>query len=166
MTCLLYAIDALSRWAAYVAALLVAYCATGMLMDVFVRYVFNDTIIWLQETITFAFGSAMFLGASYTLQKGDHVRIDVLFSKFSPRRRALTDICTFIFFCIFLLAIIWYGWDDALMSYDFNERTETVWGPVIWPYKFLLVFACVLLFLQGSAQLIRNFRTVTGKDEK
>ncbi|MDR1731449.1 MAG: TRAP transporter small permease subunit [Synergistaceae bacterium] len=166
MTFLLRAVDAISRAAAYLAAALVAYCAVGMVVDVSMRYVFNETVFWLQETITFAFGSAMFLGAPYTLQKSAHVRIDVLFSRLSPRRQALTDVCTFIFFFFFVGAIIWYGWDDALMSWDFNERTETVWGPVIWPYKFLLVASCILLFLQGCAQLVRNFDTVRGKDAR
>jgi TRAP-type mannitol/chloroaromatic compound transport system permease small subunit len=133
-------IDTLSRGAAYVAAVLVAYFATGMVMDVLMRYVFNDTIFWLQESITFAFGSAMFLGAAYTLQKGDHVRIDILFSRLSPRRQAFMDVCTFIFFFVFMAALIWYGWDDALMSYGFNERTETVWGPVIRPPESFLYF--------------------------
>jgi TRAP-type mannitol/chloroaromatic compound transport system permease small subunit len=42
------------------------------------------------------------LGAAYTLQKGGHVRIDAFFSKLSPRRQALMDICTFVFFFIFI----------------------------------------------------------------
>jgi TRAP-type mannitol/chloroaromatic compound transport system permease small subunit len=159
-------IDKISRWAAYVAAALMAIATVGILTDVVTRYFLHFTIVWLQETVTFCFGSAVMLGAAYTLQKGGHVRIDAFFSKLSPRRQALMDICTFVFFFIFILAVVWTGWQDTVFSYSFQERTQTVWGPVIWPYKFILVFAALLMLLQGVAQLIRNIMIVTGREEK
>ena len=157
-------IDKISRWMAYVAAALMAMATVGMLVDVVTRYFMHSTIIWLQETVTFSFGSAVMLGAAYTLQKGGHVRIDALFSKLTPRGQAIMDICTFIFFLIFVLAMVWSGLDDALMSLSFNERTESIWGPPIWPYKMIMVFGALLLLLQGIAQLIRNIRIVAGRE--
>jgi len=151
---------------AYVAAALMGMATVGMLVDVITRYFLHGNIIWLQELVTFSFGSAVMLGAAYTLQKGGHVRIDVLFSKLSPRGQAIMDICTFVFFFVFIGAMVWSGWQDSIISFNFNERTESIWGPAIWPYKFVLVFAAMLLLLQGIAQLIRNILTVAGREGK
>jgi TRAP-type mannitol/chloroaromatic compound transport system permease small subunit len=55
---------------------------------VVLRYVFDLGWIWLQESVTFMHGALFLVGAAYTLKHEGHVRVDIFFQSFSPRKQA------------------------------------------------------------------------------
>ena len=61
---------------------------------VVMRYVFDAGLIWLQESVTWMHAVVFMLGAAYTLQQEEHVRVDVFYRAMSPERRALVDAVT------------------------------------------------------------------------
>jgi TRAP-type mannitol/chloroaromatic compound transport system permease small subunit len=73
----------------------------------------------------------------------------------------------FLHFPLFLLyvgVLLWAGSEFAWDAYAGNERSGTLWNPVIWPYKLVVPLGAALIFLQGLAQLIRDIRAlVTGE---
>jgi TRAP-type mannitol/chloroaromatic compound transport system permease small subunit len=44
------------------------------------------------------------------LRNNGHVRVDVFYSQFSPRLKALVDVATSLFFFIFAATLLWTGW--------------------------------------------------------
>src|SRR5439155_511532 len=78
-----------------------------------------------------------------------HVRIDVIYDRLSPRTRAKLDLFTFVFFFIYVAGLIWVGSTLAWGSFLEGEGTGTPWNPRIWPVKFAIPIAGVLLLLQG-----------------
>ena len=75
---------AIGRGSAWLALLLVL----GMVLVVVLRYGFDIGNIALQESLTYLHGSLFMLAIAYTLAEDEHVRVDVLYQRFSPRGRA------------------------------------------------------------------------------
>ena len=69
-----------------------------MLLVVVLRYGFQIGSISLQESITYLNCVIFTSGVAYTLKEGAHVRVDVMYSKFSSKSKALVDGLGTLFF--------------------------------------------------------------------
>jgi len=126
------------------------------LWEVFWRYGFNRPTIWVHETSEHLFAISFLLGGAYTLSQGGHVRVDVLTTKLSVRKRILLEQCTSIFFFLFTGLLLWQGIDMAWESVAMLERSQSPWGPYIFHVNLMVPIAAFLMLLQGAAFFIRN----------
>ncbi len=117
---------------------------------------------WL-ELQWYLFGGVVLLGAGYTLKNNEHIRIDILNSRFSPRTRNLIDIFGHLFFllplCILMLVLGWPFFTRALVS---GEVSSSAGGLIIWPAKLLIPVGFLLLFLQAISELIKRIAVMQG----
>ena len=111
---------------------------------------------WANETTIYLSACAYLLSGGYALAHRRHVRIDLIYDRLSPRTRARLDLFTFLFFLIYVGALIWVGTHDGLELVPEAEGTGTPWNPRIWPVKFAIPLAGLLLLLQGIANLLRD----------
>ena len=58
-----------------------------------------------------SFGALFMLGAAYTLLKGAHVRTDMLWEKFSDRKKGIIDSIAFLLFFLPSMAILFGDFD-------------------------------------------------------
>ena len=128
----------------------------AVLYEVFARGAFGQATIWANETTIYLSAGAYLIGGGYALAHRRHVRIDVIYDRLSPRTRAKLDLFTFIFFFIYVGALIWVGSTLAWSSFLQGEGTGTPWNPRIWPVKFAIPIAGLLLLLQGISNLLRD----------
>ena len=158
LTRLLSAIDALTGWTGQLLAWLLVPMVVGQFVLVLLRYVFGVGSIWGQEAVLFAHG-AVFMGiAALVLRDDRHVRVDVLYRRLQPRRRALVDVLGLIVFLLPLCALMLItGWPYVATSWATLEGSrETAGLPLVFLHKtFILVFAG-LVGLQGLAILVRK----------
>ena len=126
-------------------------------LDVLLRSAFRISVPALQESAWHFFGLIFLLGAAYTLKHDRHVRVDLFYTRFSPRRQAIVNIAGTILFLIpFSLVIL-------ITSFPFVENSfligETSPDPGGLPARYLLKAAIpagfILLLLQSLASLIR-----------
>ena len=73
----------------YLCALLMVAMMLNIFYDVFMRYVFKNGSIAMQEMEWHLFGVIMMLGISYALKEDSHVRVDVLYSSFAPKTKSI-----------------------------------------------------------------------------
>ena len=117
---------------------------------------------WL-ELQWFMYGLIFLLGASYTLQKNGHVRVDVLYGKYPPRLKVWVDLLGTLFFLIpttviiFLTTLPWVRDSIAI-----REMSPDAGGLPYWPIKLVLPIAFALLFLQAISELIKLIAMLTG----
>jgi TRAP-type mannitol/chloroaromatic compound transport system permease small subunit len=97
------------------------------------------------------------MAGAYTLAKSGHVRGDVLYGFFSPRVQATIDLVLYVaFFIPGIVAMVWAGWLYFGESYAIREKsTIMLEGPPIYPFKFFIPVAGVLMVLQGFAEIVR-----------
>lgn len=163
---LLAAIDSLSlRSGQAVAFLLLPICG-AMVYEVVARYMFNAPTIWSTEIVVMLAGTLFIVGGAYTQYLRGHISVDTLYDTLPPRWQTITRVFLhyplfFLYVGILLWTGIWFAWGSMLG----DERSGSLWNPIIWPYKFVVPLGAFLIFLQGLAQFIRDVRAlVKGED--
>jgi TRAP-type mannitol/chloroaromatic compound transport system permease small subunit len=139
----------------------------ALIYEVFARYVFQRPTIWSYEVTYMIYGTHFLLGAAYTLRVKGHIRIDLLYMRFSKRGRALIDVIGYlvIFFPIMFILVI-SSFDMAKDAYMIREVSQfTPWQPILWPFKSVICVGFSLLILQGIAEFIRSVVTLIRGEE-
>ncbi len=140
----------LATWAVLAAVLISA----GNVMS---RYALSmSSNAWL-EVQWYLFSAMFLLGASYTLNKNEHVRVDLLYASVSDRTRLWIDVLGIIFFLLPAMGILaWETWPIFWQSYATNEMSGNAGGLIRWPAKLLMPIGFGLVFLQGISELIKR----------
>jgi len=128
-----------------------------------VRFIFNYSSNGLLEIQWYLFAAVFLLCSPYTLQKNEHVRIDVLSGKLSPRGLAVIDIIGTLFFLLpMVIVVLWLSLPLIAESYKINEMSANAGGLIRWPVKLLLPIGFTLLALQGVSELIKRIAFLAG----
>ena len=124
---------------------------------VVLRYVFGMGWIWLQESVTFMHAALFLIGGAYTLKHEGHVRVDIIYRKFSERGQAWIDLIgTLTLLLPVCLFIFYISWDYVAQSWSLHEGSREVGGlEGVFLLKTLILVMAVLLVLQGVSIVIR-----------
>lgn len=156
-------IDALTAFVGRAAFWLVLVMTLISAANASVRFVFNYSSNGFLEIQWYLFAAVFLLCSAYTLQKNEHVRIDVLSGKLSPRGLAVIDIIGTIFFLLpMVVAVLWLSLPLVAESYKINEYSANAGGLIRWPVKILLPIGFTLLALQGVSELIKRIAFLMG----
>ena len=132
--------------------------------EVVARFIFNSPTNWVHESMFLMFGMQYMLSGAYAYREDQHVRVDVFYSKFSPRGKAIADIITSVFFFIFIGTMFVTAYRFAGDSLSFDEHSFTEWGIQYWPVKLTMPIGAGLLLLQGIAKLIKDVMLVMRRE--
>ena len=153
---LLHGVDAFSTWigkafAWLIVALMVVVCA-----EVFKRYALNAPTAWIYDVNNMMYGTLFMMCGAYTLSQDGHVRGDFLYGSMKPRTQAALDLALYIvFFLPGIGALTWAGWDYFHVSLAMRETTFNATPLPLYPFKFIIPLAGVIVMLQGIAEIIR-----------
>jgi TRAP-type mannitol/chloroaromatic compound transport system permease small subunit len=118
---------------------------------------------WL-ELQWYLFGAVFMLAASYALQKGDHVRIDVLYAGLSRRKQHWIDLFGhLVFLAPFTLLMTWYLVPYFLFAFRSGEISANAGGLPIWPGKLMLLLGFILLTLQTVSEIVKKIAVMRGQ---
>ena len=93
------------------------------------------------------------------------MRVDVFYTHFSPRQKAMVDIATSVFFFIFAGTLMWTGWTFFMDSFAVREVSFTEWAIQYYPVKLAIPLGAALLLLQGIAWLSKDITLLmSGKE--
>ena len=133
---------------------------------VIVRYVFDSGFVWLQESLTWMHAAVFMLGAAYTLQRDEHVRVDIFYRDMSPARRALVDLFGVVFFivplCVFFMI---ESFDYVKASWVIHEVSRNAGGlpyPAIPLLKSSLLLMPLAIALQGLSMALYSIGKLRG----
>jgi len=160
-------IDAVSDRTGRIVGWIAVPMILALIYEVFARYVFHRPTIWSYEITYMIYGTHFLLGAAYTLRVKGHIRIDLLYMRFSPRGRALIDTLGYlvIFFPVMIILVI-ASFDMAKDAFMIHEVSQfTPWQPILWPFKSVICVGFSLLILQGVAEFIRSVITLVRGEE-
>jgi TRAP-type mannitol/chloroaromatic compound transport system permease small subunit len=134
---------------------------------VYTRYALATNYTWLQDTYVWAHAAVIVLGAGYTMVIGGFVRVDILYSRWSPRKRALSDmIQTIVFLVPFMLVCLWAFWIMVSNSFRADEASPNPGGLTnYWLLKGTLLVFVALVFMQAAAMIARAILVLRGREE-
>jgi len=125
---------------------------------VVLRYGFNLGWIAMQESVMYLHGMVFLLGAAHTLRVNEHVRVDIFYRRFSPKKQAKVD----IFGSLFLLMpvnifIFMVSFDYVMRAWRVMEASQEAGGiPGVFLLKSLILLFSFTMLLQGISEVVRN----------
>ncbi|MCD6212435.1 MAG: TRAP transporter large permease subunit [Sulfurovum sp.] len=160
-----YYLDNVSKYAGYLAAILVVILSLLVSYDAGMRYLFSAGSIALQEIEWHLFDVIFLLGLSYALKHDKHVRVDIFFERYSPDTKATVQILSMLLLVIpFSLIFLNDALDMTLQSYLQHEISSDPGGlSNRWIIKAMLVFAFVLLILQALSEILKAYHRIEKK---
>ena len=148
------------RWVAWLVLAAVLISA----INASVRKAFGTSSNALLEIQWYLFAAVFLLAAGYTLLHNEHVRIDVILSRLSPRGRAWVDLLGGLFFLLpMAIMIMALSWPAVVESFARNEYSSDAGGLLRWPVKILIPIGFLLLSLQGVSEIIKRVGFLLGQ---
>lgn len=150
----------------YLCAIATFLMMLNVFYDVIMRYFFKSGSIAMQELEWHFFAFVMLYGTIYTLKEDSHVRVDVLYDKFSNKKKALVNIIGTIFFLFpIVLLVAFNSIDFALEAYSSGENSANPGGlPYRWIVKAMIPTSFFLLAFYAIGFIIKNIKLYKGYD--
>lgn len=148
-------IQGFGRWTSYLCAPLMVV----IVVQVLARYVFGRGFVVLEELEWHLYAVGFLIGLSYCAVKDTNVRMDLLYQKFSPRKKAWMEVFSVIFLILpFVVVIFIHSAEFFLKSWSLGERSD---APLGLPFRWIIKgFLPLGLFLFGLASVIRFFKAI------
>ncbi|MGQ7247427.1 TRAP transporter small permease subunit [Halomonas sp. V046] len=127
------------------------------------RAVFDRPLIWGVEVSQFLMVAYFLLGGAYSMQLGDHVRMDLFYCRWSPRTQALADVLTMLLLLVFLGALLAGGISSTGYAIRYGETNYSSWAPPLAPIKAIMTFGILLMLLQSISTLFKDIAILRGK---
>lgn len=128
------------------------------------RYVFNVPFVWIIEMAQFLMAAYYILGGGYSMQLDAHVRMDVLYERWTTKTRAFMDSITAFFLVFYLIIMVRGGISSSAYSLKYNQTNYSAWAPPMAPIKIIMTVGIVLMLLQAIAIFFRDLAKVTGRE--
>jgi TRAP-type mannitol/chloroaromatic compound transport system permease small subunit len=157
------AIDRLNEKIGYVCNLLVLLACVVSAVNAMIRYAFDySSNSWL-ELQWYMFAILVMFGASYTLKRNEHVRVEIFYLTLSERGQLWLDLIgTLVFLIPSCLLLSYLSWPFFHQAYATDEMSSNAGGLVRWPIKFVLPGGFAILAVQGVSEVIKRIAALQG----
>ena len=160
-----YYLDRISKYAGFLAAILLVLLSLLVVYDAAMRYLFSAGSIALQEVEWHIFDMVFLLGLSYALKHDKHVRVDIFFERYSADARAIVQILSMLLLVMpFSLLFLNDAIDMTMQSYLQHEVSSDPGGLTNrWMIKAVLVVGFVLLLFQALSEILKAYHKLEKK---
>jgi len=157
----------LSKLCGWIACVAMILMAANVFYDVVMRYAFNDVSIGMQEMEWHLYSVVFLMGIPYALRTDGHVRVDVLYTKWSQKTKAWVNIVGATIFVIpFAYLIAHYGYSFAVDAYQMGEGSGDPGGlPHRWIIKSVIPISAFFIGVAGLNMITHAIRVMSGEKE-
>jgi len=156
-------VDRLNTWLSKYVIWLILVATLVSAINALVRKIFNTSSNAFLEIQWYFFAASFLLAASYTLLNNEHVKIDVIYSRFSKRTQTQIDVFGFAVSLLpMCTATLWFGIPFFWKGFATSEMSSNAGGLIRWPVYAMLPLGFGLLWLQGVSELIKRIAFLQG----
>ena len=157
------AIDKFNTWINRYVIWLILVATLISAVNALVRKIFNTSSNAFLEVQWYLFAASFLLASCYTLLQNEHVKIDVVYSKFTRRTQTQIDIVGFACFLLpMCTAVMWFGVPFFLKGLMSGEMSSNAGGLIRWPVYAMIPLGFGFLWLQGVSELIKRIAFLKG----
>jgi TRAP-type mannitol/chloroaromatic compound transport system permease small subunit len=127
------------------------------------RTFFGVSYIWVVETAQFFMTAYYLLGGGYSMQLDSHVRMDLLYTRWTPRTRATVDAITVCFLLFYLIVLLVGGISSTQYAIEYGQKNYSSWAPPLAPIKIVMVVGITLMLLQVVAMFFKDLAAARGE---
>lgn len=152
-------IDWIGRATSWLALAIVVLMATNVVL----RYLFSYGSVWAQELEWHLLAPLILFAIAWGLQKGDHVRVDVAYTHFSPRAKEIVNLASAVLCLAIAVIVVYLSVKYVQQSYVIDEKSSDPGGLTHrWLLKSLIPLGFVLLALQSLAEIAKSVFRMRG----
>ncbi len=160
-------VDKMNRFVGRIAMYLIFVMIAVLLYSSISKTFFNPSLFTL-EIAQFLMVAYFLLGGPYSMQTGDHVRMDLLYGAWSDKTRAWVDAFTAIFLLTYLVILLYGGIVSTMYAFGIGangvwERKFSAWRPYMWPIKTIMVIGIFLMLLQAISAFFKDIAKIRGE---
>jgi len=159
-------IDGIISWIGEAAGFLVLPLMMVIVVEVIARYGFGAPTIWAWEMSRFFGGSMFVLALGYIYLRDQHVRVDILYTRWSPRTRAIINVVMALVVVLpVLIPSLIKMYDTAVLSWVTKEvSSDSAWRVPIYPFKAIMPISMALLLISVVVKWVRDLRVAIKGD--
>jgi TRAP-type mannitol/chloroaromatic compound transport system permease small subunit len=156
-------VDAMNRMVGRFAMYLLFVLGAILLASTLSRLLFGAPFNWALEMSQFVLSAYYLLGGAYAWQQGAHVRMDLLYGRWTPRRKAMVDGITVLFVIFYLVVLFAGGISSTNYAIVYKQQNYSAWAPVLWPIKLVMTVAIFLVLLQAISSFFKDIAELRGR---
>ena len=156
----LRAVGWLSSVCGVIAAFLIVAAIGLTCQMLYVRFWLGESTIWQTETVTFMMVGATLIGLPYVQRLRGHVNVDLIPLVLPLGLRKVLAVIVLLASLAVIGMMVWYGFEMFHTAYERNWRTDSVWGPKLWPIYLTVPLGLALLMLQLIADLVATIKGI------
>jgi len=134
-----------------------------LLFESISRTIFNLPHIWVVETAQFIMGAYYLLGGGYSMILDGHVRMDLLYGRWTARKQALADVITASLLIFYMVYLLIGGISSTKYALEYGQVNYTPWAPPLAPIKIVMTFGILLMLLQVIATFFKDVAKARGQ---
>ena len=116
--------------------------------------------LWTLEMAQFAMVTYYILGGPYSIQLGSNVRMDLFYGEWSIKKKAWFDAITVLCLMTYLGVLLYGAIESTAYSFEYWERSRTIWRPYMWPIKSVMCLGILLMLLQAISEFFKDIARI------
>ena len=156
-------VDAINRRIGRSVMYLIFFMMGILIYSTIARIFFGVSPIWVVEMAQMTMAAYYLVGGGYSMQLDAHVRMDLLYGRWPPRRQAFSDTLTAVFLIFYLVILLYGGVSSAHYALEYDQRNYSAWAPLMAPIKVIMACGILLMLLQALAIFFRDLARVRGE---
>ena len=133
-----------------------------LLLGAITRNILDIPLSWTVEMAQFTITAYYILGGPYSMQTGDHVRMDLIYGLYSDKTKAKIDVFTNIFLLVYLIVLLIGAISSTQYAIEFGQRKFSQWNPSMIPIKLIMTFGIFLMILQTISTFFKDLAKSRG----
>ncbi|RXK08706.1 C4-dicarboxylate ABC transporter permease [Halarcobacter ebronensis] len=160
--------DKFANFIGTITAIAMVLMILNVFYDVVMRYFFKSGSIAMQEMEWHLFSVIILIGIAYTLKEDGHVRVDLIYDKLTPRKKAMINMIGSIIFILPIAILVGLSSiDNAVEAFHSMEQSGDPGGlPYRWIVKSLIPLSFLLLIITTVGFFIKNLNVYKGISEE
>ena len=156
-------IDAVSKAVGKFAMYLIFAMGGVLLFEAIFRTVFNKPQIWVVEMAQFLMAAYYMLAGGYSMILKSHVRMDLLYGRWSATRQALSDALTSLLLILYMVFLFLGGISGVKYAVKYGQVNYSSWAPPMAPVKIIMTCGILLMLLQVVATFFKDLAKIRGE---
>jgi len=137
-----------------------------LLLGTITRNVLNIPLSWTVELAQFTMAAYYILGGPYSMVTHDHVRMDLIYDRYSDKTKAKIDVFTSIFLLFYLVVLLIGAISSTSYAIEYGQRRFSQWNPSMIPIKVIMTIGIFLMVLQTISTFFKDLAKARGVEIK
>ncbi len=143
-------------------AMYMIFAMMGLLLYSSISKTFFAPPLWTLEKAQFSMAAYYLLGGAYSMQLGSHVRMDLVYGRWSSKGKGFADSITSFALVFYLVVLLYGGFSSTGYALQYGETSYSSWSPLMAPIKIIMAFGIVLMLLQAIATFFKDLARARG----